>query len=109
MADPATPRKSGIDRFLSIIERVGNALPHPATLFASFALLVIILSWVAAQFDLAVTHPGTGEVVTPVNLLSTEGLHRIITQMVTNFTSFAPLGTVLVALLGIGIAEGTGL
>ncbi len=102
-------KKSGIDRFLSVIERIGNALPHPATLFASFALLIIILSWIASMFDMAVTHPGTGETVTPVNLLSTEGLHRILTNMVTNFTSFAPLGTVLVSLLGIGIAEGTGL
>ena len=102
-------KKSGIDRFLSVIERIGNALPHPATLFAGFALLVIILSWVASLFDMAVVHPGTGETVTPVNLLSTEGLHMILTRMVTNFTGFAPLGTVLVSLLGIGIAEGTGL
>ncbi|MHC2993070.1 aminobenzoyl-glutamate transporter [Pontibacter sp. HJ8] len=102
-------KKSGIDKFLSVVERIGNALPHPATLFAGFALLVIILSWVASLFDLAVVHPGTGETVTPVNLLSTEGLHMILTRMVTNFTNFAPLGTVLVSLLGIGIAEGTGL
>ncbi|MDX5443411.1 MAG: AbgT family transporter [Hymenobacteraceae bacterium] len=109
MAEPTAPKKSGIDKFLSIIERVGNALPHPATLFAGFALLVVLLSWVAAQFDLEVVHPGTGKIVTPFNLLSTEGLHMILTNMVTNFTGFAPLGTVLVALLGIGIAEGTGL
>ena len=102
-------KKSGIDRFLSVIERIGNALPHPATLFAGFALLVVLLSWVASQFDMAVVHPGTGKTVTPVNLLSREGLHMILTNMVTNFTSFAPLGTVLVSLLGIGIAEGTGL
>ncbi|MDX5422225.1 MAG: AbgT family transporter [Hymenobacteraceae bacterium] len=102
-------KKSGVDKFLSVVERIGNALPHPATLFAGFALLVVILSWVASQFDMAVTHPGTGETVTPVNLLSTEGLHMILTRMVTNFTGFAPLGTVLVSLLGIGIAEGTGL
>ncbi|MEJ8803247.1 AbgT family transporter [Pontibacter sp. H249] len=102
-------KKSGVDKFLSVVERIGNALPHPATLFAGFALLVVILSWVASQFDLAVVHPGTGETVTPVNLLSAEGLHMILTRMVTNFTGFAPLGTVLVSLLGIGIAEGTGL
>jgi aminobenzoyl-glutamate transport protein len=44
-----------------------------------------------------------------VSLLTVEGLHRMLTQMVTNFTGFAPLGTVLVAMLGIGIAEGSGL
>ena len=45
----------------------------------------------------------------PVSLLTLAGLHRIMTELVTNFTSFAPLGTVLVAMLGIAVAEGTGL
>lgn len=88
---------------------MGNALPHPATLFALFAFLIIILSWVAAQFSLEVTHPGTGESIRPFNLLSVDGLHMILQKMVTNFTEFAPLGVVLVAMLGIGIAEGSGL
>ncbi len=101
--------RSWVDKFLSVIERIGNALPHPATLFAGFALFVILLSWVASQFNLSVIHPGTGATVTPVNLLSREGLQMILTKMVTNFTGFAPLGTVLVALLGIGVAEATGL
>lgn len=96
-------------RALGQIERVGNALPHPGTLFALMALLVVLLSGVIAQLDLAVTHPGTGEVIRPVNLLSVPGLHRILTSTVTNFTSFAPLGTVLVAMLGVGIAEASGL
>ncbi len=98
-----------INKALGIVERVGNALPHPATLFAGFALLVIIVSWIASQFHLQVTHPGTGEVIEPVNLVSVDGLHRILTEMVTNFTGFAPLGVVLVAMLGIGIAETSGL
>lgn len=98
-----------IDRFLNIVERGGNALPHPATLFAILALIVIVLSWITSQFGVSVAHPGTGETVTPVNLLSVDGLHRILTGLVTNFTSFAPLGTVLVALIGIGVAEHSGL
>ncbi len=98
-----------VDKFLHYVEKVGNALPHPATLFAIFALLAIVLSWVASQFDLSVAHPGTGELIHPVNLLSVHGLHMILTNMVSNFTGFAPLGVVLVAMLGIGIAEGSGL
>lgn len=84
-------------------------LPHPATLFASFAVLVIIASWIASFFDLSVLHPGTKEEIKSFNLVSAEGLHMILSKMVTNFTNFAPLGTVLVSLLGIGIAEGSGL
>jgi aminobenzoyl-glutamate transport protein len=96
-------------KFLNLIEVGGNALPHPATLFAGFALLVILLSGLASQFNLQVTHPATGEIIRIQNLLSVSGLHRILEEMVTNFTSFAPLGTVLVAMLGIGVAESSGL
>ncbi|HSL87853.1 MAG TPA: AbgT family transporter [Ignavibacteriaceae bacterium] len=98
-----------ISRFLSIIEKVGNALPHPATLFALFAVGVVVLSGVISLFDFSVVHPGTGETIEVVSLFSVPGLHRILTEMVRNFTNFAPLGTVLVAMLGIGIAESSGL
>jgi aminobenzoyl-glutamate transport protein len=101
-------KRSGFQKFLYIVEKGGNALPHPATLFGIFALAILIISAITSLFNLQVTHPGTGEIITPVNLLEKEGIHRIITEMVTNFTSFAPLGVVLVAMLGIGIAEGTG-
>ncbi len=94
---------------LSFVEYAGNLLPHPATLFALLSLAVIVASGIAAWVGLEVTHPGTGETIRAVSLLSVEGLHRILTEMVTNFTSFAPLGTVLVAMLGIGVMEGSGL
>ncbi|MBU6378846.1 MAG: AbgT family transporter [Gammaproteobacteria bacterium] len=102
-------RKSRLDRFLDAIERGGNALPHPATLFALLALLVVIASWFASLAGLAVQHPTTGATVAAVNLLSLAGLHRILTSLVANFTGFAPLGTVLVAMIGIGVAEHSGL
>lgn len=109
MSKEKAQKKSLVDRFLGSVERIGNLLPHPATLFAGFALLVVIASWVASLFDISVIHPGTGDEISPVNLISAEGLNLILSKMVTNFTSFAPLGTVLVSLLGIGIAEGSGL
>lgn len=104
-----TSNSGFITKSLNIVERIGNALPHPATLFAAFALLVILLSWIASITGLQAIHPATGEIIKPVNLLSVDGLHRILTEMVTNFTGFAPLGVVLVAMLGIGIAESSGL
>jgi aminobenzoyl-glutamate transport protein len=91
------------------IERFGNALPHPAILFALFSVGVILLSSLATRVGVQTRHPGSGEIIVPVDLLSLEGLHRILTEMVENFTGFAPLGTVLVAMLGIGIAESSGL
>jgi aminobenzoyl-glutamate transport protein len=109
MSQPTRDRVSPGARLLSLIERGGNALPHPATLFALMACLVIAASWIAAEFELTVTHPGTGEPVRAVNLLSVGGLHRVLGGLVTNFTGFAPLGTVLVAMLGLAVAEGSGL
>jgi aminobenzoyl-glutamate transport protein len=97
------------NRLLHVIERAGNALPHPVSIFVILACIVIVLSSIGSWAQLSVIHPGTGKTITVVNLLSVEGLHRILTNTVTNFTGFAPLGTVLVAMIGIGIAEYSGL
>ncbi len=101
-------KKSPVEKFLNIVEKIGNALPHPVTLFASLAILVVILSAIASAFSLEVAHPKDQKIIKVINLLSEEGLHLILKNLVTNFTSFAPLGTVLVAILGIGIAESSG-
>jgi len=96
-------------RFLNFIEKVGNALPHPAILFVILALATLVLSAVGAFLGWSGTHPATSEPVDVVNLFSRDGIHRIILGMVTNYTSFAPLGIVIVAMLGIGVAESSGL
>ena len=95
--------------FLTAVERGGNALPHPGTLFAILAGVIIVVSGIAARTGLEAIHPGTGETIQPISLLNVAGLHRILVEMVTNFTSFAPLGTVLVSMLGIGVMEASGL
>jgi aminobenzoyl-glutamate transport protein len=98
-----------VSRFLSTIERLGNGLPHPATLFASFSLAIILLSWLTSLLGLDAINPKDGSLVEPINLVSRHGLHWILENTVENYTGFAPLGTVLVALLGIGVAEKSGL
>jgi aminobenzoyl-glutamate transport protein len=102
-------KRDFIGFFLNLIEKTGNKLPHPATIFALLAILVIIISWLISSIGLSTTNPITGELIEPLNLMSQEGLHMILANMVTNFTGFVPLGTVLVAMLGIGIAERSGL
>ena len=94
---------------LNWTERAGNALPHPATLFALFALAALLFSALGHFLGWSAIHPATGEIIRPVNLLSHDGIHRILLETVDNFTGFAPLGIVLVAMLGIGIAEQSGL
>ena len=103
-------------RFLNSIEKIGNGLPHPITLFALFALAVVLLSAVCAFFDVSAVgetiNPATMELekhtVSAVSLLTREGLSYMLTSAVSNFTSFAPLGVVLVTMLGVGCAEGSG-
>jgi len=102
-------RNTILSRFLSAIERIGNALPHPATLFAIFAFGLILFSWLSSKLGLAAVNPRDGVAVLPINLISRDGLHWILENTIVNFTGFAPLGTVLVAMLGIGVAEKSGL
>ncbi len=102
-------KPSLVSRFLSTLERLGNGLPHPATLFASFSLAIILLSWLTSLLGLEALNPKDGSIVQPINLVSRQGLHWILENTVENYTGFAPLGTVLVALLGIGVAEKSGL
>jgi aminobenzoyl-glutamate transport protein len=102
-------KRSLFDRFLAAVERGGNALPHPASLFGILALLALFFSWLGSVFDWTVVHPATEETIHTINLLSKEGFHRIMLEMVDNYTGFAPLGIVMVALLGVGIAESSGL
>jgi len=99
-----------VNRFLYFVEKTGNALPHPAILFAICALAVLVVSAIGTFFGWSAAHPVAGEPsVDVVNLLSRDGIHRIILDVVTNYTSFAPLGIVIVAVLGIGVAEKSGL
>jgi aminobenzoyl-glutamate transport protein len=107
-AQPAPPAPF-VFRVLEGIERAGNVLPHPATLFVILSAFLLVVSAVAAQAGLSVTHPGTRETVQAVSLLSVEGMHRILVSLVTNFVGFAPLGLVLVSMLGIAVAEASGL
>lgn len=102
-------KKSLFNRFLHFVEVGGNALPHPASIFGMLAISVLIFSWLGSWLEWTAHHPATGETVSVVNLLSKEGIHKIFLQLVDNYTGFAPLGIVMVALLGIGMAEGSGL
>ena len=96
-------------RALDWAERLGNRLPHPFWLFVYLALSVAALSTLMAWRDVAVTHPSSGELVEVRGILSFEGVRYVLQSMLTNFTGFAPLGTVLVLMLGIGLADKVGL
>ncbi len=103
-------------RWLDIIERIGNRLPDPATLFVIATLAVMLLSQLAVTLDWSVNRLQMvngeliiiNETITAQSLLSSDGLWWLISHLVKNFIEFPPLGLVLVAMLGIGLAERTG-
>src|SRR5699024_10948221 len=103
-------KKSLFQRSLDGIEWLGNKQPHPVTLFAILSVLVLVLSAALQPLGIEVEHPGEeGEMVTIHNLFNAEGLQYIFGSMTENFVEFAPLGVVLVTMLGIGVAERSGL
>ena len=116
-ADSDRPRRGFFARFLDAVEWLGNLLPHPVTLFAWICLGILLLSGIAGYFGWEVLDPrpegarGRAEdgVIRAVSLMNPEGFRRIAMGLVTNFTGFVPLGTVLVSLLGVGVAERSGL
>lgn len=113
----APARRNAFTRFLDGVEWLGNLLPHPVTLFAILAVGIVFLSGLFGWMGLAVEDPrpptatGVAEdgMIRAVSLLNGDGIRRIFTSLVTNFTSFAPLGVVLVAMIGVGVAERSGL
>ncbi|MDD4107720.1 MAG: AbgT family transporter, partial [Prolixibacteraceae bacterium] len=102
-------KRSDTAGVLKWIENVGNKLPHPFWLFVWITILVILFSAIAAFSGISAVDPGTGEVITPNNLISGEGLRRFLEEMITNFAHFAPFGLVLVMLMGVSVAERSGL
>lgn len=97
-----------LERALNVIEVVGNKLPDPAVLFFMLMIIVWILSAFLAPVEFGAVHPSTGETITIVNQLSGDQMADFLVNMVHVFVNFAPLGIVLVALLGVGVAEHTG-
>ncbi|HFQ5378555.1 TPA: AbgT family transporter [Vibrio vulnificus] len=112
-----SPKKPLFTRFLDTVEYLGNLLPHPITLFAIFCLAILISSGIAGYFEVSVVDPrpegakgrAADGMIHVVSLLNADGLELIVTNLVKNFVGFAPLGTVLVAMLGVAIAEHSGL
>jgi aminobenzoyl-glutamate transport protein len=103
------PANAGwVDRALNAIERVGNLLPDPAILFLILLFVVWGFSALLAPMTFAEIDPRTGEPLVVNNLLTGTALATFLATMVQTFTSFHPLGVVLVALLGVGVAEHTG-
>lgn len=103
------PEKQGNGGFLGVIEKVGNKLPDPFWLFVILAGVVAVSSWIGSLIGMEATDPETGEAIYVESLLNKEGISRMVTEAVENFTSFPPLGVILAVMLGVAVAEKSGL
>lgn len=114
--DDQLNKRDWFTRFLDFVEWLGNILPHPVTLFALFCGFIILFSGFAEWMNMAVEDPrpeghedrAEDGMIHAESLLNADGFRRILMNLVPNFTGFAPLGVVLVALLGVGVAEHSG-
>lgn len=100
---------SVLERFLHRVEVMGNKIPNPMLLFIYLCIAVIAISAVCSIFHVSAVNPVTGELVEVVNLFSKDGFVRMLTTFVTNFTGTSALGLTLTCMLGVGVAEASGL
>jgi len=117
MSETKLAKKSLFIKFLDWVEVVGNKLPHPALLFGILAIITMLVSHVMYLSEVFVTYQrfnsatneATDITVYATSLLTRDGIAWMFSRAVANYTGFAPLGTVLVSMLGIGVAEHVGL
>lgn len=111
-ATTETKRKESTNEsagFLGWIEKIGNKLPDPFWLFVILSGVVAVSSWLASRAGLSAVDPSSGEEIRVENLLKGENLSRMVSDAVENFIAFPPLGVILAVMLGVAIAEKTGL
>jgi len=99
-------KSSGI---LGWVERTGNKMPDPVSIFLILIVVVMVASAIAAMMGLQAQHPLTGATVAADNLFSAANIQRLFLEMPNTLTGFRPLGMVLVVMLGAGVAERAGL
>ncbi|MBF1682879.1 MAG: AbgT family transporter [Selenomonas artemidis] len=102
------PPKQEVGGILGWIEKMGNRIPDITMLFICAFIITCVLSAILSQMHFDYIHPSTHEPITVNNMLEPAALVTLLTKMVTNYTGFPPLGMVIVATLGIGIADGSG-
>jgi aminobenzoyl-glutamate transport protein len=108
-------RKSLFQKLLDVVERVGNKVPHPAVLFLLLICAVVLLSVVLVGTSVSYqrinpqTHQAEQTTTAIQSLLAADGIRFIVTSVVGNFINFGPVGIILVAMIGVGLAEQAGL
>ena len=99
---------SRLDRLFNSIERIGNKIPDPFMLFVYLTVILALVSTILAASGVSVRIPGETSTLPIRGVLTTGGIVWWLENFVENFISFPPFGTVLVMLIGVGVAERSG-
>ena len=120
MSEVKKVKKSFFQKFLDFVEKIGNKLPNPLTLFVILSFVIVILSYFLNKMGISVSYDVTNRTeagivetlkkdAAIISLMNSEGVRYIFSSMVENFKNYPPLGTTLISMLGVGLAEGAGL
>ena len=109
MSMSSIPSPSPTGKLYGWVEKIGNKVPHPFLLFIYLIVILMVATAVLSAFDVSVRSPADGSLVAVKNLLSVDGLHWFLPNVIKNFSGFAPLGAILALVLGAGLAERVGL
>lgn len=94
---------------LNGVEKAGNKLPDPVFIFVWLIAGLMGVSVFGAAQGWSVVNPVTNDVIQAQSLFAAENVRKLLEEMPKTLTGFAPLGYVLVVMLGAGVAERTGL
>lgn len=108
MSKTTSENRTFLDRFLDFIEKAGNKLPDPAMLFLMLMLLTWVMSAILSPIDFGAIDPRSGADLRVQNLLTGTQFANFLSNMTGVFINFPPLGVVLLAMLGVGVAEHSG-
>ncbi len=89
---------------------------HPALVFLILTIGIMIISSIGSILNLEasyyVVNEATGDLNSQVvninNLFNRTGIQYLISNMLNNFINFAPLGNLIIGLLGVGVAYKSG-
>ena len=107
-ANRKAENKRQLSGMLGFIERAGNKIPHPIYMFIAFFFLTLVLSAICAAAGVKAVNPVNDKEVAAVNLLTAGGIADILKSFPSVWASFAPIGAVFIATLGLGVANGSG-
>jgi len=117
MSQAKSESKGAMQKFLDVVEQVGNKVPHPALIFLMLIGVTLVIAQILQMMGTTVTfdrlnadtHKTEQVTVAARGLLSADGIRFMYTTMIPSFMGFTAVGLLIAAMIGAGVAEEAGL